>query len=104
MAEFRVASTRDIPEGNGVVVDVRGKRLAIFRDSGEFFALDETCPHRGGPLHEGFVREGVVACPWHMWQFDLRNGCSPVNPLSKVRTYRTRIEGDEVWVDLEGSA
>ncbi len=101
MAEVRVASVRDVPEGKGIVVDVEGKRLAIFRNSGEFFVLDETCPHRGGPLHEGVVREGVVSCPWHMWQFDLRNGRSPVNPLSKVRTYKTRTDGNDVLVDLE---
>jgi 3-phenylpropionate/trans-cinnamate dioxygenase ferredoxin component len=100
MVEVRVASVRDVPDGNGIVVDIAGKRLAVFRSSGEFFTLDETCPHRGGPLHEGVVQKGVVACPWHMWQFDLRNGCSPINPLSKVRTYRTWIEGDDVFVEL----
>ena len=100
MAEVRVASVEDVPEGKGIVVDVGEKRLAVFQDRGEFFALDETCPHRGGPLHEGVIRDGVVACPWHLWQFDLRNGVSPVNPLSKVQTYKTRIEGDDVLVDL----
>ena len=102
MAGIRVASVEDVPEGKGIVVVAEGKRLAIFRDRGEFFALDETCPHRGGPLHEGFVREGVVACPWHLWQFDLRSGLSPVNPLSKVRSYRTRVEGNDLMVDLAG--
>ena len=100
MAEVRVASARDVPEGKGIVVDVEGHRLAIFRDGGAFFALDETCPHRGGPLHEGVIREGVVACPWHLWQFDLRNGASPVNPLSRVQTYQTRVDGDDLLVDL----
>jgi 3-phenylpropionate/trans-cinnamate dioxygenase ferredoxin component len=100
MPEVRIASVQDIPEGEGIVVAVEGKRLAVFRDEGEFFALDETCPHRGGPLHEGFILEGVVACPWHMWQFDLRSGRSPLNPLSKVRTYKTRVEGNDLLVEL----
>jgi nitrite reductase/ring-hydroxylating ferredoxin subunit len=100
MAEFRVAATGEVPEGKSIVVEVEGKRLALFRHQGEFFALDETCPHRGGPLHEGLIQEGVVACPWHLWQFDLRTGVSPVNPLSKVQTYPTRIEGKDLLVDL----
>ena len=99
MAFQRVASVRDIADGKAIVVDAADKRIALFRDGGDVFALDETCPHRGGPLHEGLIRDGVVACPWHLWRFDLRSGCSPVNPLSKVRTYPTRIEGDDVLVD-----
>ena len=45
MAEIRVADIEAVPEGKGIVVDVEGKQLAIFRYQGEFFALDETCPH-----------------------------------------------------------
>lgn len=81
-------------------MEVAGNRLALFRHQGEFFALDETCPHRGGPLHEGMIQEGVLACPWHLWQFDLKTGVSPVNPLSKVRTYRVWLEENELFVEL----
>ena len=100
MAEIRVAGTEAVPEGKGIVVNVQGKRLAIFRYQGELFALDETCPHRGGPLHEGPIQEGVVACPWHLWQFNLKTGLSPVNPLSKVQVYKTRVEGNDVFVEV----
>ena len=100
MPEIRVAETEAVPEGKGIVVNVEGKQLAIFRYQGEFFALDETCPHRGGPLHEGLIQEGVVACPWHLWQFNLKTGLSPVNPLSKVQTYKTRVEGNNVLVEI----
>ncbi len=101
MAPIRVASIHEISEGQGIVRDVGGKRIALFRYRDQIFALDETCPHRGGPLHEGRVDEGVVACPWHLWQFDLRTGVSPVNPLSRVSTYAVRVEGEEVYVDVE---
>ena len=100
MAEIRVSETEAVPEGKGIVVNVEGKQLAIFRYQGEFFALDETCPHRGGPLHEGLIQEGVVACPWHLWQFNLKTGLSPVNPLSKAQAYKTRVEGNNVLVEI----
>jgi len=100
MAEVRVANVSDVPEGRGIVVELGEKRLALFRHQGAFFAMDETCPHRGGPLHEGFVQDGVVMCPWHLWQFDLRSGVSPLNPLSKVNTYPTRVAGNDVFVEL----
>lgn len=100
MTEHRVASTSDVPEDSGIAVDVGDRRIAIFRQRDEFFALDETCPHRGGPLHRGKVTNGVVLCPWHQWQFGLADGCSPVNPNSKVRKYAVRVEGEGVFVTL----
>lgn len=100
MAQVCVANVRDVPEGGGLVVEVEGKRIALFRYKGEFFALDETCPHRGGPLHEGLLQDGVVACPWHLWQFDLKTGVSPVNSLSRVSIYPLNIHGEEIWLEL----
>lgn len=97
----RVASASSLIEGRGLAVDVGERRIALFRHRGELFALDETCPHRGGPLHEGPVEDGVLACPWHLWRFDLRTGRSPVNPLSRVRTYVVEVEGDDVFVEVE---
>lgn len=101
MCEILIARLADIPEGKGIVVDVSERRLALFRHSGQIFALDETCPHRGGPLHEGTIENDVVLCPWHQWQFDLRTGVSPINPLSKVRTYAVRVDRGNVFVSLE---
>ena len=97
----RVASTDDIPEEGAIVVDVGERRVALFRHRGEVFALDETCPHRGGPLHDGAIDRGVVLCPWHQWQFDLKTGCSPVNPLSRVRVYPVRLEGTDVLLEVD---
>jgi len=101
MRRHRVASIEDLPQNGGIAVDVGEKRIALFRYQGEVFALDETCPHRGGPLHEGFLDRGVVLCPWHQWQFDLKTGCSPVNPLSRVRIYAVRVEGSDVILETD---
>lgn len=101
MACYRVASLDDLPQIGGIAVEVGEKRIALLRFEGEVFALDETCPHRGGPLHEGTLDRGVVVCPWHQWQFDLKTGCSPVNPLSRVRVYAVRIEGGDVFLEAD---
>jgi nitrite reductase/ring-hydroxylating ferredoxin subunit len=97
----RVASIDDIPESGGLAVDVGERRIALFRLGSEVFAIDETCPHRGGPLHDGVMERGVVFCPWHQWQFDVRTGCSPLNPLSKVRVYAVRMDGPEIWIEVD---
>lgn len=100
MNRVRVANVRDLPQDGGLVIEVEGRRIALFRYQGEFFALDETCPHRGGPLHQGLLQDGVVACPWHLWQFDLKTGVSPVNPLSRVSRYPLSVQGEDIWLEL----
>lgn len=97
----RIAAAADVAEGSGIAVDVGDRRIAVFRYRGELYALDETCPHRGGPLHEGPIEDGAVVCPWHLWKFDLATGCSPVNPLSRVRTYELTVDNDEIFVDVD---
>lgn len=100
MSEHRVASVGDVPEGAGIAVDIGEKRIAVYRYRGEYFALDETCPHRGAPLHQGTITDGVVTCPWHQWRFELATGCSPVNPLSRVNRYPVRVMDDAVWITV----
>lgn len=100
MTEHRIASAEQIPEGQGIAVDIGERRIAVFRYHDEYFALDETCPHRGAPLHQGDITDGIVMCPWHQWRFDLRTGCSPVNQLSRVNRYPVRVVDDAVWVTV----
>jgi NAD(P)H-dependent nitrite reductase small subunit len=99
--KYRVASVDEVPEGKGLVVEVQSKPIAVFRFNGELFAVDDTCPHKGGSLHEGTVENGVVSCPWHQWQFDLRTGICPANPLSKIEAHPVWVEGGDIYVDIK---
>ena len=63
-----------------------------------FYALENACPHRGGPLGEGDLEGTEVVCPWHAWRFDVTTGASPVNPKTAVRTFPVEVAGDEVRV------
>jgi nitrite reductase (NADH) small subunit len=104
MSEFiKVASKSDLPSGAGMVVEVQGQPIALFNCNGEFYALDNVCMHRGGPLGEGYVdcSNMTVQCPWHGWTFGLANGKSPVNPMAKVEAFEVQIDGDDIKVALE---
>ncbi|OGX06358.1 MAG: hypothetical protein A3G87_01795 [Omnitrophica bacterium RIFCSPLOWO2_12_FULL_50_11] len=99
MGKFvKVAARSEIAPGTAKKVEVNGKEVAVFHIDGRFYAIGETCPHRGGPLSEGTVEEKVVTCPWHGWQFDVTDGVSPVNPAAKVDCYPVKLEGDDVTV------
>ena len=97
MSDFvTVARTEDIPPGTGKTVEVNGVWIALFNVDGSFFAVDNTCPHAGGPIGEGKLSGEIVTCPWHGWQFNVRTGERVGNPelhsrlLSGARTRRSR--------------
>lgn len=97
---LRVAAVKDIPAGEGRVVDAGEATLAVFNVDGQFFAIDNRCVHRGGPLGEGPLEGHVVMCPWHAWRFDVRTGANVNNPAVKVACVPVTVEDDAVFVDL----
>lgn len=100
MVEFvAVAKKDELKPGEAKVVDVNGRQVALYNVDGEFFATDNTCLHRGGPLGEGFLDSEIITCPWHGWTYNVKTGVNPVNPQIKVETFEVKIEGDEVKVE-----
>lgn len=102
MADFvTVAKTDSIQEGQGEAFEVNGRLVAVFRENDQWFAIDSICPHQGASLAEGEVCNGVVACPWHAWRFDIRDGTWRDNPKLKVEAFEVRVVGDEIQVRVE---
>lgn len=97
---IKIAEIKDVPVGEGRCVDANGRILALFNVAGTFYAIDNTCLHREGPLGEGSLEGSVVTCPWHGWQYDVTTGISPVNPSVCVATFPVKIEGEEIFVTL----
>ena len=96
----KVAQKSDVPPGTGKVVEVGGKAIAVFNCEGTFYATDNTCKHRGGPLGEGTLTGTTVMCPWHGWEFDVTNGACSMDPTIKVSTFEVKVQGDDVLVAL----
>jgi len=103
MSEFQVvAKVDDIPEGESRCFPVDGTMIAVFRDNGSFYAINDFCPHMGASLSDGHVEDGAVMCPWHAWRFRLSDGLWCDNSASGIRTktYEVRIENDEVLLKV----
>ena len=96
----KVAEAAEVLEGQGRVVDVAGRTLALFNVGGTFYAIDNACPHRGGPLGEGDVEGAIVICPWHAWRWDVTTGCNANNPAVRVACYPVTEEGGNLFVSL----
>lgn len=100
----RVASVDEVVEGRGTVVNVGGRAVALFRADGAFYAIDNTCPHRGGPLGEGDVDGHVVMCPWHAWEVDVRTGALVRNASVRVPCFAVSVQDGALYVDLTAPA
>jgi len=96
----RIGTVGEIADGTAKIgLLSTGERVAVFRHLGTLSAISNACAHQNGPLGEGRILDDCVTCPWHGFQYRLRDGRSP-NPFTEtVPTYRLRLDGDAIWVD-----
>ena len=105
MANFiKAALVTDVADGAAKTIDLAGKQIALFNVSGKFYAVDNKCRHRGGPLAEGDVDGTTVTCPWHGWEFTIKDGRTVTAPVKQVKTYPVIVEGDTVLLETSGAA
>ena len=95
-----VADVSSLPPGHGRTVHVSGREFAVYNVDGQFYAIDDTCPHRGGPLGAGYLEKNQVFCPLHGWAFDVKTGTCLSNPSKPVKAYATRVVDSRVQIDL----
>jgi nitrite reductase (NADH) small subunit len=76
------------------------KTICVANVHGIYSAMDNICPHRGGPLGQGMVEGGKVVCPWHGWAWDVKTGVAEQNSNMKVAVYPLKIENDDVLVEI----
>lgn len=101
MGEFKtVANKSEIPPGQGKIFEIDGNPIAIWNLSGNFYAFQSVCPHRGGPVGEGEMEGNVITCPWHGWSFDVTTGVSPINPSAKLTCYEVQVEGEQIKINF----
>ena len=100
MTWVKAGKIADIDEGKSQVVNAEGKELALFKIEGNIYAIANTCPHRGGPLGEGYLEGQEVTCPWHAWAFDVKTGACQTMPDTKQPVFKVKIEADDIFVDV----
>jgi nitrite reductase/ring-hydroxylating ferredoxin subunit len=90
-----------VPLPPGVTRLVHGGHVyAVFELDGETVVTDNACPHNGGPLSEGRVRDGAVVCPWHWFRFDLRTGECLTSARYALRRYQVVERDGKRYVEL----
>jgi nitrite reductase (NADH) small subunit len=102
MAEWvRLCSVAEAPaEGAVIEAEANGVGVCLARLQGKLSALDNLCPHRAGPLGQGWIEGNAVVCPWHSWAFHLETGEAEFPVGERVAAFPIRVEGDDVLVLL----
>ncbi len=102
MPTKKIAKTSDLVPGSCKVVEAEGETIALLNVEGTFYAIGNTCPHRGGPLGEGSLEGNTVTCPWHGAQFNVTTGEVLAPPAATgVKSYPVRVEGEDVLIEFE---
>ena len=99
MAFLRAVKKDEVPAGTVRELQIDGKVFALANVDGKFYAINNTCLHRGGPLGQGVLEGKNVTCPWHGWEYDVTTGKVCANPSVGVECYAVEVRGDDIFVD-----
>jgi nitrite reductase (NADH) small subunit len=91
----------DVPRpGEVMEAEVEGVTVCLANLNGELSALDNRCPHRGGPLGQGWIEGEAVVCPWHSWSFNVRTGQAEYPEQERVAVFPLKVEDQVVLIDI----
>jgi nitrite reductase/ring-hydroxylating ferredoxin subunit len=96
-----VAQRSALPEDQGTVVYIDSRSIAVFRAGDDVYVYANSCPHKGGPIGEGLVVDGIVTCPWHGSQFEIATGVCVRGPApGPLDSVPIDLHGDDIAVDV----
>jgi nitrite reductase (NADH) small subunit len=87
--------------GKVMETEAAGVEICLANVNGTLSALDNICPHRQGPLGQGWLEGEAVVCPWHSWTFSVKTGEAEYPAHERVDVFPVQVEGDDVLVDIE---
>ncbi len=101
MSKFVEATGNEIPDQSAKCIEADDKTIALINLDGEFYAIDNTCSHQGGPLCEGDIIKGEVECPWHGSLFSIKSGEVTLKPAEEnVIEYKVRVKGEVIEIEI----
>ena len=100
MSFVRVGSAGDVRSGGVILVTVGSTEVAVCNRNGKLYAVDNRCPHLGGPLAMGALHDNMLVCPWHGWEFDCTTGKCNFNPAIVLRSYEVDVVNNDILVEI----
>lgn len=99
---IKIAKITDLSPGTGNVFEIDGYSIALFNIAGEFYAIDNICPHKGGALGEGKLKGEIVTCPQHGARFNVKTGALIFPPArTGVKVFTTKVVEKDIFLEIE---
>ncbi|MDX9856388.1 MAG: Rieske 2Fe-2S domain-containing protein [candidate division Zixibacteria bacterium] len=100
MPRIKMARLVDLPPGAMVEKQILARRVAVVNDNGTILGIQSECAHMRASLAKGGIKDGILTCSWHGWQYDLRTGECINNPGFRLKQYEVEIDGGDVYLLL----
>ena len=98
MSKIKFGKCSQIKPGESVEKRILARRIAIFNDNGNFYAIEADCKHMKAPLTTGDAKDGIITCKWHQWKYELHTGKCLTHPGMDLRKFEIEIEDDDLYV------
>ena len=95
-----VAKTSEVPDFGKKVVTVSGREILLVNVKGNFYAVENECPHQGSPMSGAIVKDGYISCPRHGYRFNLTDGSCAEHPECVLATFPVQLDGDDILVEV----
>jgi nitrite reductase/ring-hydroxylating ferredoxin subunit len=95
----RICSAAEVSAADVKLVTIDGREFAVVADDGKYYAVENYCPHKGGPLGLGRVKNGTITCPWHRFRFELESGKSATNPAMRATIRPVAVDGGDLLIE-----
>jgi nitrite reductase/ring-hydroxylating ferredoxin subunit len=96
----RALAAAELAPGAHSKVLLGGQPILLANQDGQFYAIRDTCVHRGGSLAAGVLEGQTIVCPLHYWGFDVKSGVCNQVPSMALKTFATKVENGEVYVEV----
>ncbi len=97
----RIGDVVDVPPGTAKAFAFGRGEVAVFNVDGTLYALENSCPHQGGPIADGWLEGAVITCPWHAWCFDVRTGKMILGEFARIARYTVKAEAGGIYIAAE---
>jgi 3-phenylpropionate/trans-cinnamate dioxygenase ferredoxin component len=104
MSDIAVCAEIEIPNGERKIVQVGDLSIGIFHHQGSWYALRNSCLHRGGPVCSGALNGDVLICPWHGYEYNLTNGQLLVDPTAHLAVYPIHVQDGQIHLQIPQSS
>lgn len=96
----KVATVDQVPENEGLIMDVDGYPIALFKVGDKYYAIEDVCPHQESSFEGGELDGKEVTCPLHGWKLDVTSGQSLEAPNTRIETYEVKVVGEDIYIRL----